>query len=53
MADSQYRNLNNEEYWKKRSEEKVDKYWNKIKNVEKELASQYRLALDDIRQSDN
>ena len=50
MADSQYRNLNNEEYWKKRSEEKVDKYWNKIKNVEKELASQYRLALDDIRQ---
>ena len=50
MAEGKYRNLDNQEYWKKRSEEKVDKYWRKIKNVEKELASQYRVALDDIRQ---
>ena len=46
----QYKNLNNQDYWQKRSEEKVNKHWDSIKNVEKELAVQYRLALDDIRQ---
>lgn len=50
MAEGKYRNLTNEEYWKKRAEERTDKYWKKLANVEKELASQYRLALDDIRQ---
>jgi SPP1 gp7 family putative phage head morphogenesis protein len=46
----QYKNLNNEEYWTKRTEENVDKQWKSIKNVEKELAKQYRIAMDDIRQ---
>ena len=50
MADNKYRNLNNEEYWIKRTEERVNKHWKNIKNVEKELAKQYRTALEDIRQ---
>lgn len=50
MAEGKFRNLNNEEYWQERAETRTDKYWRKIGNVEKELAKQYRLALDDIRQ---
>jgi SPP1 gp7 family putative phage head morphogenesis protein len=46
---NEYRNLSNEDYWIKRSEERVDNHWKSIKSVEKELAKQYRLALDDIR----
>lgn len=45
-----YRNLDNQEYWIKRSQEQVDQQWKNIKNVEKELATQYRLSLEDIRQ---
>ncbi|MCD4839738.1 minor capsid protein [Neobacillus sedimentimangrovi] len=50
MANGEYRNLSNQEYWIKRSEEVVDKHWKDIKNVEKEMAKQYRIALEDIRQ---
>lgn len=46
---SEYRNLDNPSYWQKRSEERVDKHWKSIKNVEKEMAKQYRVAMDDIR----
>jgi SPP1 gp7 family putative phage head morphogenesis protein len=51
MAEGEYRNLNNQEYWAKRTEEKQDKQWKKIENVEKAVAEQYRLAQNDIRQS--
>lgn len=50
---NQYRNLDNQDYWIKRSEEQVDKHWDDLKNVEKELAKQYRLALADIQQMVN
>ena len=49
MSDKRYENLTNEQYWEQRNEERTDKYWRKIKNVEKFLAQQYRLALEDIR----
>lgn len=50
MAGNQYKNLSNTEYWQKRSTEIMDKKWKDINNVEAELAKQYRIALDDIRQ---
>lgn len=50
MADNQYRNLNNEQYWTKRAETRVNDEYKDLKNVEKALAGHYRLAYDDLRQ---
>lgn len=40
----------NEEYWLKRTEERVLRHWKNLKSVEKELAKEYRIALDTIQQ---
>jgi len=39
-----------EEYWKKRSEKKVDRRFKELKDVEKKLAEMYRSTIDTIRQ---
>lgn len=49
IATGKYKNLDNPEYWKERSLEVSDSKWKDIKKVEKEMAAQYRIALDDIQ----
>lgn len=49
MAD--YKNLNNQEYWAKRTEERVDKYWKDMDKVEARLGKEYQTATTDIKNS--
>ena len=49
MASGSYRNLDNQEYWQKRSEEIANAKWNNTAKFEKELQKQYLVALDDIK----
>jgi len=44
------RNVNNEEYWKKRMEAKQNRLYRNVAKFEKEIAQLFRLSLEQIRQ---
>ena len=50
MAELKPRNVNNEQYWEKRAIAKSNRLFKKVAKFEKEIAQQYRLTLEQIRQ---
>lgn len=49
MAEGVYKDLNNQEYWLKRSEARVSAHWKNLENIEKSLVKNYRMVNEEIK----